>query len=318
MVNNYLPRRSILVFVLNMMLVLLLSNNAVYGQFLLPAPRLYLVTVNPETGYDSITWFSIPAPPTDYYTVAVRVHPFSGQPGDIYMAITSNIQDTAYVNSISESASHSVGYTVWGVHTDGVSEELGRFNSPDSTLFLSSVPDLQNSTISIRWNDYNSWRGSIAIYNIYRRLGPYNYQLISSVPEGTNEYVIANIEVDQQYELFVEAVNIDGIRKSTSNRVNLSTTISQLPGYRDDVYNKSEIYPVPAGQVLHVKSNNSSDKIVRIDILNTNGEMIISDLAMTNGNDYFVSLDISMLPAGFYLCNLIYFNGTKQSLRFIK
>ncbi len=317
MVSNSPHRKSIIVFVLNIMLVLFLTNNAAYGQILLPAPRLYLVTVNPETGYDSITWFNIPIPPTDCFDVGVGSSTFSRSTRSFTM-IASNIKDTFYVNTNPESASHPVGYTVWGVHTNGGSEYLGSFNKPDSTLFLSSVPDLQNSTISIRWNDYNSWRGSIAIYNIYRRLGPYNYQLISSVPEGTNEYVIANIEVDQQYELFVEAVNIDGIRKSTSNRVNLSTTISQLPGYRDDVYNKSEIYPVPAGQVLHVKSNNSSDKIVRIDILNTNGEMIISDLAMTNGNDYFVSLDISMLPAGFYLCNLTYFNGTKQSLRFIK
>ncbi len=169
----------------------------------------------------------------------------------------------------------------------------------------------------IRLNDYNSWRGSIATYNIYRRLGPYNYQLISSVPEGTNEYIIANIEVDLQYELFVEAVNIDGIRKSTSNRVNVYTTITQVPGNSDDVYNKPEIYPIPAGQVLNVKPNNSRDKIVRIDIVNTGGEMIISNLAMTNGNDYSVSLDISMLPAGLYLY-LIHFNGTKQSLRFIK
>ncbi len=140
MVNNYPHRKSNVIFVLNMMLVLLLTNNNAYGQ-LLPAPRLYLVTVNPETGYDSITWFSIPAPPNDYYTVAVRVSPFSNNPGEIFMPIMSNIQDTVYVNSISESASHSVGYTVWGVHTNGVSDDLGSFNKPDSTLFLSSVPD---------------------------------------------------------------------------------------------------------------------------------------------------------------------------------
>jgi hypothetical protein len=91
-----------------------------------------------------------------------------------------------------------------------------------------------------------------------------------------------------------------------------------LPGCINDVKSKSEIYPIPAGQVLYVKPNINRDKLVRIDILNTSGETIISDLAERNGNDYIISLDISMLPAGFYLCNLIYLNGTKQSLRFIK
>ncbi len=38
--------------------------------------------------------------------------------------------------------------------------------------------------------------------------------------------------------------------------------ITQLPGYINDVNSKSEIYPIPAGQVLYVKPNNSPGKII--------------------------------------------------------
>jgi hypothetical protein len=302
-------------YIVSLILVLFLTNNYSHGQ--LPAPRIYLVTVNPETGYDSITWFDIPSPPNDYFGVGVRIPPVPGQP-DSYLVINTAIFDTFYVNANTESASHSVGYTVWGVHPDGGGVGPGFFNGPDSTIFLKSVLDANISTITLKWNDYNTWRGSTANYNIYRRLGPYNYLLISSIPEGTNEYVITNIQVDQQYDLFVEAVNNDGIRRSTSNRSSVFTHITQLPGYINDVNSKSEIYPVPAGQVLYVNPNKSRDRIVRMDILNVKGEIIISDLPGRNGNDYPIPLDISMLPAGYYLCNLFYLNSTKQSLRFIK
>ena len=112
-------------YFVSLMLVLLLTNNTAYGQ--LPAPHMYLVTVNPETGYDSIIWQSIPlSPNTDYYSVAIRLVPAPGM-GDSYMPITTAILDTFYVNTNSESASHSVGYTVWGAHPNGVNIDTGAF-----------------------------------------------------------------------------------------------------------------------------------------------------------------------------------------------
>lgn len=69
------------------------------AQGLLPAPVIYLVTVNPETGYDEIIWKSIPLSPDDYYDVAVRMNPGFGY-SDSYMPVGTNIHDKVYALAI--------------------------------------------------------------------------------------------------------------------------------------------------------------------------------------------------------------------------
>jgi hypothetical protein len=301
-------------FVVSLTVALLLAIHTAHAQ--LPAPRMYLVTVNPETGYDEITWTNIPMSADDYFSVAVRIPPSQGF-SDAYMPIAVNLRDTVYVNTNTESSHHSAAYTVWGVHVqDGISSP-GLFNSPDSTISLVGEFNSNDGTISLNWNDYNSWRGSITAYNIYRRMGPGNYQLFFSFPEGTNTITIANIAADQQYDLFIEAVNADGIRRSTSNVASISTNPTQLP-VLNITSGKAEFYPVPAGRILYIKSNKSGETILRLDILNADGEIILSDLPVGNCNTCPVSIDVSKIPNGFYICNLIYLSGIRESLRFIK
>lgn len=200
-----------------------------------PAPQLYYVTVNPEDSSDLIVWYSIinVAPEIDYYEVRVaRVVDPNADPVDIvYTPIGTNVLDTFYINTNLESSSYSMGYTVCGVNDLGggpSSITYGDFDyPPDSTIFLEAVYDSCQANITLSWNDYNKWRGAIDEYNIYRRTAPFVYNLVTTVSGATNTYVLNNVAPNQVYALFVEAVNSDRIRRSNSNKVDVSTGLTQ-------------------------------------------------------------------------------------------
>jgi hypothetical protein len=222
--------KSVLYFYSLSMFVFLISTT-VLGQGLQPPP-MYYVTVDPETGNDVIRWNTSPSPQIDYYIIGIRVVTLPGEP-DSYLPIGMiPAPDSAWTNINPESASHSVGYAVWGVDDQGGGVTFtGPYDRTDSTMFLQSAFDSCNAAITLNWNDYNSWRGSTAIYNVYRRLGAGVYLLLGSVPYGINTYIVSNVQINTTYELFVEAVNVDGIRRSTSNRISVFTQMSQQPGF---------------------------------------------------------------------------------------
>ena len=212
--------------------LLLAAGSCLFAQLL--APPMYYVTVDPETGNDIIYWIQSPSNEIDYYVIGVRVLTTPGDP-DSYLPVGQiNAPDSVFIYTNPESATHSVGYTVWGVDDLGGGVKItGPFEHTDSTIFLQSVFDSCQATITLTWNDYNSWRGTTSRFDIKRRLGFNNYQTIASVGYSgmTNTYVISDIQVNQQYDLFVEAAHQDGIRFSASNKVSVFTRMAEQPDY---------------------------------------------------------------------------------------
>jgi hypothetical protein len=221
-------------------LFLLLTGLHSYTQQYPDTPRLYYVTVDPETGFDIIKWYSSPSDITDYYKVVISkiVNPLE-PPSVIEIEPPIYVPDTVFENINPESNLSSVGYSVVAVNDLGGGFPTifrSNFDDPDSTIYLESVFDSCQATITLSWNDYNNWRGSIAEYNIYRRLGAGIYDKLATLNEGTNTFVYSNLQVNQQYDLFVEAVHSDGIRRSTSNRIGVFTQMSQQPGFMNADY----------------------------------------------------------------------------------
>jgi hypothetical protein len=211
-------------------LLLFFAQDYVRSQQL-PAPRIYLVTVDIESQSDSIIWESIDLnPSTDYYEVAELLPPDIADPGGSYISVGSNIPNTFYVNNNDNTSSsgHPIGYTVWGVHPRGDGKvDNGLYNDPDSTVYLQADFDSCAGTITLTWNDYNMWRGSTSGFTIYRWIAPKNYvPLVNVTPDITKTrytQVLANVMTNQTYDLFVEAAHNDGVRFSNSNRVTVNT-----------------------------------------------------------------------------------------------
>lgn len=190
-------------------------------------PTLYLVSVDPETGCDVITWLPSATPPAfDEYWIGMVELPNPNEPPVLVnIGIVSN-SETQYINCNTFSNVKQVGYSVWA-HTNPLIN--GEFDPPDSTILLTTDFDSCQATITLSWTGYNKWRNSTDEYNIYRRTAPGVYNLLATVPGTENTYVISTVTPNQTYELFVEAVNSDRVRRSNSNRVDVQTTMSNQP-----------------------------------------------------------------------------------------
>lgn len=204
----------------------------VNGQLTPVAPSMYSVSVDPETGYDVITWYPSPSATVDYHTVGVVFIPNPTEPYVIVPLTDVYPPDTSFININTDSDLHPIGYAVCAVNDQGVfSSYRSLYTVPDSTIHLTADFDSCKATLSLSWNPYRRWQGAIASYDIYRRLGPGIYNLIESVNGNSTASVLNNIQVNQLYDLFVEAVHQDGERLSKSNRVQITTIMAQLPGY---------------------------------------------------------------------------------------
>lgn len=211
-------------------LLLFLSEDIARSQEFYPPPRVYLVSVDIETQFDSIVWYSLPLQPDDYYYVGEYSY-IPGNPDGYTFKISPGIKDTFYLNNnqFTVSEGKPIAYDVWGVlvQADG-STHAGKFSSPpDSTMFLESVFDSCAGTITLNWNDYNTWRGSTTSFTVYRRISAGVYLPLDNVAANPNithyTHVLGNVLPNETYDLFVQAAHVDGIRRSNSTRAAVDT-----------------------------------------------------------------------------------------------
>ncbi|UCH14478.1 MAG: gliding motility-associated C-terminal domain-containing protein [Bacteroidales bacterium] len=192
-------------------------------------PGVYFVSVEPETGDVKIVW--IPSTSANVHLYIILKAELTGGPNypPAYIEIGRvPSTDSVFIYEDSESLLHSDGYTVASVDTVS---DLSDFNQlVDSTLFISSEFDSCKSEITLNWNDYNRWRGNIREYNLYRKINN-DVTLIQTLPEGTNSYIIENVQANIDYGFYLEAVHNDEIRKSTSNMTLINTHMSKPPEY---------------------------------------------------------------------------------------
>jgi hypothetical protein len=193
-------------------------------------PSLHLVTVDPETGYDIISWHPSPTAGIDYYVVGLAVIPNPLEPYALIQVGTAAPSDTFFINMNTDSDHKSVGYTVYAVELVPPDSTYNSLNDePDSTIFVSAVFDSCKAAITLSWNDYNSWRGHIREYVVNQRLDNGLYVQLAKLPEGTNNYIFTPVQENMSYRLFIEAVNEDNVRRSASNVVGLYTDMSLIP-----------------------------------------------------------------------------------------
>ncbi len=298
-------------------------------------PELYSVTVDVETGYDIIVWHRTPSDFADYYKVVITYDndndPTTPTTSGIEIGDPIDVPDTAFINVNTGSQSGSVGYSVVAVNDLGGGNIFkSNWHYPDSTIHLQSEYDSCEGYITLMWNDYNNWRGSIARYNIYRRLGPGMYQMVTSLGEGTNTYDITNVAVNQEYDLFVEVEHQDGIRRSTSNRTQVVTSLSQLTGPINADYatispgNTIDLsFTVNGVNGLRtyylMRSENSSGNFNQVTEINTSDVLIryTDNVPFTSGV-YFYRLDVKnncgTLSAGSNMANNIILSGTQTGM----
>ncbi len=194
-------------------------------------PDLVRVTVDPETGNDRVYWEPSPSPGVDYYVIGMAVRPNPDEPYALIQVGTAPAGETSFIVMSTSSGTAPVGYTVWAVDQVDDSLYFSLYDEPDSTIFVQAVFDSCQAALSLTWSDYNSWRGQIRQYTVYQRLDNGLYIVLATLQEGTNQFIINNVEENTIYSVFIEAAHSDNIRLSTSNRVDIFTGMSLVPDF---------------------------------------------------------------------------------------
>lgn len=197
------------------------------------SPKFYKVTVNPYDGYDTVIWYS--SKNAQYYRINIVVYnnplnPYTNDSiGVVYSPDTVfvNKYDQFFVNYYSQFGIKPIGYSV-----AAVASLRSTFNVPDSTIHLSVSFDSCSKRISLRWNDYNTWRGNIKEYRILRVNNSRNPAQVAVV---NSDRRIIDYSMDLTYEnnldsFFVEAIHNDG-RVSASNMSGILVNIPRSPGF---------------------------------------------------------------------------------------
>ncbi len=198
-------------------------------------PVIYKVTVDPETGNDSIIWYPVNDTLVDYYAVCYSIitnpaYPFILSHPIAYISPDTNF----YVNTNSESGVHSLGYSVLAVHIRSDSTRVqSLYDYPDSTVFLSASFDSCSSNVTLSWNAYNKWKGNIAAYRIYQVAGGSAPQVmgIIAIESITTFKVDVSQYANEDIGYFVETIHTDSVRTSRSNMATIYSGMLKIPDY---------------------------------------------------------------------------------------
>jgi hypothetical protein len=322
--------KSTITFIL---LLLSLLNIPLHAQLTPEKPPLSYVTVDVETGNDIIVWNPSPSIDIlDYYKVVEERTTTDGQPPVMTEIPTEiNKSETSFVNPNTESGSHSVGYSVIAVNDLGgglTTMYRSLYDSAHYTIYLAAEMDSCMASVILTWNKYNNWHGSIAEYNIYRRIGPGIYDKLITLAEGVTTHTFTTFQVNQHYDLFVEAVHDDG-RRSTSNRIDVLTNLADMPSYinadyatigLDNSINLSFTVDASSSYTFYylARSTNPEGEFTRIDSFDTHDARInYTDEVRFTSNIYYYRLEVlsncSTVALSSNRANNIILNGSNNS-----
>jgi hypothetical protein len=88
-------------------------------------------------------------------------------------------------------------------------------------------------------------------------------------------------------------------------------------GTENPVADTPVVYPIPADDVLNVVLSENGNSIDKIDILSANGQ-VLKQTRTIRQNNRAVQIEVSSLPAGFYIGRLILSDGSMQTFKFLK
>jgi len=198
----------------------------VAGQYVVEPPEITRVTVDTETQEIHIYWNPSPTPGIDYYEVCEwRITGAGGSQSADPIAQTDELEFSYYNPDINNK---SLGYCIkaYTLTDDSPLSEI------DSTIYLSADYDSCSATATLKWNDYNRWRGEIASYSVCNYTEAGTIEILETLPEGVNETTLSHLEFERNYSFFIVAERNNAEQHTSySNRMDKNTFHSVYPEY---------------------------------------------------------------------------------------
>ncbi len=281
-------------------------------------PILESVSVDPQTGYITITWDVItpPDPISPVSTDAFVIYWYETQPSTTnhFIATIPNPAtrsytfdyDTMVVRTpmMPDPRKTSVPFTVAAVHNTPYSISLRSY--PDANVQVSNTYDSCRAEIRLDWYPYEGWEINTRPYS------PLVSYHVMRIPEGGGPdeeikvlsaqdtyYVIPRVNENEKYTFYIKAERGDGMTV-TSYKTTRETKMPIPPSYITAVgtqYNSSELAEIsfkldPASETYGYEFLGSSKpdySFVSLGTFNIHGDTVLTDI-QTREKTYYYKL----------------------------
>jgi gliding motility-associated-like protein len=194
-------------------------------EFVTP-PLIRWVGIDTASGNVEIAWS--PSPDKDIARYVIYRDSLSAQFAKAVDTVDAGT--TRYIHKTPDALKRSLAYTVAAMDSSG---NISTYPQSHSTLFLEIVYDTCESRINLTWPHYDPWIevDSLAGYSLFfsQNSGAFNSLDLPKNPADTNRNhpVVEN----RNYCYFIEAVHLDGRRRSASNIACVGTNMPRHPDY---------------------------------------------------------------------------------------
>ncbi len=270
------------------------------------SPDLCMVTVDSATSHNRIIW--------DTHTLSAADSVFLYKEGTVTgqfnrLAVYSAALPGDYLDQQSNATVRAERYALKVIDKCSFISELGNVHKPVHLSINQGI----GSTINLIWEPYEG--ADVLTYNIYRRAGTGNPELIVSLPGSVTQFTDLNPPAgDLNYVVEAMLDNDCSLKTGgTSSLSNLARYSSYPHGIGDDQTPDDIRIHNPVTGLFTVNENKLSD-IASISLLSLNGK----PLAVWN-NPSNSSFDISWLASGLYILKIdLKSNPTSYMLKLVK
>ncbi len=186
------------------------------------SPQLDMVTVDPLTGFATLTWILSASPDVAGYVI----YTFSGGTANAIDTVRSP-SVTMYIHTLSVARYMSVAYVVAAIDS---SFNISPLSNSLSTIYLSSVNDTCNSRIILSWTPFANSLHPADSYEVRMAVGNGSAVLLETVPLNETSYTYTDYDPGTAYCFNITAT-ASGAALSSSNRVCITTGSETAPSW---------------------------------------------------------------------------------------
>jgi gliding motility-associated-like protein len=188
-----------------------------------PPARPYITHVSVDTANNNslIYWTKSTSPDVEWYLLYYEIQTANGLEGIKFDSVSAD--NDSYIHIDGGAEKEKILYSVTAL--DSSKNESLRKPGLHSTIHTSLFYDSCNNNIKVEWNKYIGWNNNVSGYRLFYKQNEGSFELLSGVEYSDTIYEHNNIQENNHYEYFIEAVKNDGL----VSRSNIAGKFTYMP-----------------------------------------------------------------------------------------